>query len=66
MITASAPFDAMRTLTWSGVCPAVDSKRTSSPMAKSFFTSWARPCSTMGSTLSSIWFCGVSLWSPAQ
>ncbi len=61
VITAWRPRDVMCTLMWSGVCPQVDSKRTSSSSAKSFFTIWARPDSTMGITLSAIWVCGVSL-----
>jgi hypothetical protein len=36
------------------VCPTVDSKRTSASIAKSFFTIWAWPDSTMGITLSAI------------
>jgi hypothetical protein len=48
------------------VCPAVDSSHTSSLILKSFLTMRARPASTMGTTLSPIWFCGVSACRPDQ
>ena len=46
--------------------PQVDSKRTSSEIAKSFFTIWARPASTIGITLSAICGWGVSRCRPDQ